>query len=54
MSNEDNKPKDDLEEETQKHILETVKCDESGRYEVSLSWIVDNSVLTSNRFLPEK
>nr|XP_042912440.1 uncharacterized protein LOC122272625 [Parasteatoda tepidariorum] len=45
ISSEENKTKSMLEEETQKHFLETVKRDNTGRYEVSLPWITDSSVL---------
>ncbi|XP_071044448.1 uncharacterized protein [Parasteatoda tepidariorum] len=54
ISSEENKTKSMLEEETQKHFLETVKRDNTGRYEVSLPWITDSSVLPSNRFIAEK
>ncbi|GFT68958.1 hypothetical protein NPIL_677511 [Nephila pilipes] len=46
---EDDKTKRVLEEETRKYFLETVKWESDGRYEVTLPWTVDNSVLSSNR-----
>ncbi|XP_071043085.1 uncharacterized protein [Parasteatoda tepidariorum] len=49
ISSEENKTKSMLEEETQKHFLETVKRDNTGRYEVSLPWVTDSSVLPTHR-----
>ncbi|GFT32481.1 integrase catalytic domain-containing protein [Nephila pilipes] len=52
--NEDDKTKSILEEVTRKHFLEIVKWESDGRYEVTLPRIVDNSVLSCNRYMAEK
>lgn len=54
ITSEENKTNSILEEETQKHFLETVKRDDTGRYEVCLPWITDSSVLPNNRLIAEK
>ncbi|XP_035220034.1 uncharacterized protein LOC118193099 [Stegodyphus dumicola] len=54
ISSEENKTKSALEEETRKHFLKSVKRDSSGRYEVTLPFILDKSVLSSNRTVAER
>ncbi|XP_035216215.1 uncharacterized protein LOC118189664 [Stegodyphus dumicola] len=54
ISSEENKTKSALEEETRKHFLKSVKRDSSGRYEVTLPFILDKSVLSSNRTMAER
>ncbi|XP_035226771.1 uncharacterized protein LOC118199092 [Stegodyphus dumicola] len=54
ISSEENKTKSVLEEETRKHFLKSVKRDSSGRYEVTLPFILDKSVLSSNRTVAER
>lgn len=54
IASDDNKTKGVLEEETQKHFLETVKQDSDGRYEVTLPWIMNNAILPTNRSIAEK
>ncbi|XP_035219186.1 uncharacterized protein LOC118192350, partial [Stegodyphus dumicola] len=54
ISSQENKTKSALEEETRKHFLKSVKRDSSGRYEVTLPFILDKSVLSSNRTVAER
>nr|XP_015927237.2 uncharacterized protein LOC107454528 [Parasteatoda tepidariorum] len=51
---EENQTKNLLEEETKKHFANTIRKDKTGRYEVSLPWVVDSSISHNNRFIAEK